>query len=45
MRGGGMMYALIRVLLEYIRQAQKEKHTAEEILHNLRDMLTHALGR
>ena len=33
------MYALIRVLLEYIRQAQKEKHTAEEILENLRDML------
>ena len=31
------MYALIRVLLEYIRQAQREKHTAEEILENLRD--------
>lgn len=46
MRGGErLMYALIRVLLEYIRQAQREKHTAEEILNNLRDMLTSALGR
>ncbi len=39
------MYALIRVLLQYIANEQKKKHTAEEILQALCDMLRAGLGR
>ncbi len=39
------MYALIRVLLRYIADEQEKKHTAEEILKSLCDMLRAGLGR
>lgn len=38
------MYAIIRALLCLIEQGKKEKHTAEKILQNLRDMLVSMLG-
>ena len=38
------MYAIIRALLCLIEQGQKEKHTAEKILQDLRDMLIAMLG-
>lgn len=39
------MYALIRGLLRFIANEQKKKHTAEDILHNLCDMLHAMLGK
>ena len=40
-----LVYALIRVLLRYISDEQEKKHTAEEILDTLRDMLKSCLGK
>ena len=39
------MYAIIRALLCIIDQGKKKKHTAEEILQSLRDMLHAMLGK
>lgn len=39
------MYALIRGLLRFVENEQKKKHTAEDILHDLCDMLLAMLGR
>ena len=39
------VYVLLRFLLCFIEHEQKEKHTAEEILNTLRDMLKTSLGK
>ena len=39
------MYAIIRALLCIIEQGKKKKHTAEETLQELRDMLIAMLGK